>query len=296
MTQGHDGPGERWQSLNDGATKRRSGGRRWCQCLRIQDVSSSEPRREDSKKPWSPDPPTLRLHRAKNFWRRKKNVVGSVAYLHQPLHALDMWGLWRKVETWVSTPSSALKRHLLLVLASLPRDSVSPSILQLRNGVNQDIPSLCRSCCKKTGPVPTTNSICKALILSQELCFKWESWRRKDPILPLTSSVLSVMTHSWVISHWAVSCAKDWTLGGGNGWGDPRRLPGGGCTCAILAKDCKCFRKEWSMVWKMPFSQMDSFYCPMISEQTHSRPALRGMPSCSCPCRYFLPNAAPNRI
>lgn len=94
----------------------------------------------------------------------------------------------------------------------------------------------------------------------------------------------------------AVSCAKDWTLGGGNGWGDPRRLPGGGCICAILAKDCKCFGKEWSMVWKMPFSQMDSFYCPMISEQTYSRPALRGMPSCSCPCRYFLPNAAPNRI
>ena len=137
----------------------------------------------------------------KNFWRRKKNVVGLVAYLHQPLHALDTWGL-KKVETWVFTPSSALKRHLLLVLASLSWDSVSLSILQLRNGVNQDIPSLCRSCCKKTGPVSTTNSICKALILSQELCFKWESWRQKDPILPLTSSVLSVMTYSRVISHW----------------------------------------------------------------------------------------------
>ena len=45
----------------------RSGGRRWCQCLRIHDVSSSEPRKEDSKKPWSPDPPTLRLHGAKKF-------------------------------------------------------------------------------------------------------------------------------------------------------------------------------------------------------------------------------------
>ena len=127
-------------------------------------------------------------------------LVGSHIYINHSMHLIH--GDWRKVETWVFTPSSTLKRHLLLVLASLPWDSVSPSILQLRNGVNQAIPSLCRSCCKKTGPVSTTNSICKALILSQELCFKWESWRRKDPILPLTTSVLSVMTHSRVISHW----------------------------------------------------------------------------------------------
>ena len=42
----------------------------------------------------------------------------------------------------------------------------------------------------------------------------------------------------------ALSCAKDWTLGGKNESGDPRRLPGGGCTRAILAKDCKYFGKE----------------------------------------------------
>ena len=39
----------------------------------------------------------------KNFWRRKKNVVGWVAYLHQPLHALDTWGLKKSGDMSVYT-------------------------------------------------------------------------------------------------------------------------------------------------------------------------------------------------
>lgn len=42
----------------------------------------------------------------------------------------------------------------------------------------------------------------------------------------------------------AVCYARDWTLGSGKDQEDPRRLPGGGHTCAILAMDSKRFREE----------------------------------------------------
>lgn len=286
-----------------------SGGRRWCYCLKIHDVSLSEPRKEDSKKPWSPDPPTLRLHGAKNFWRRKKNTVGSVAYLHLPHRTLDIWGLCSKGEVWSLTPSSVhlfrgsrTKQASGSSLASLLCDSVSPSILQLRNGVNQDIPSFCRSCCKKMGPVSITHSICKALLLSQELCYQLVGQRWKDPILPLTGSVLSVLeTQSRVISYWELCAMQEtghWVVG------RTRKIQEG-----FLEEATPVLSWQWTAnasgrnearYKRCPFPKCIPLIAPELVDRLIHAPALRGMPSCSCPVTGafwpFTPTATPNRI
>lgn len=100
-------------------------------------------------------------------------MVGSVAYLYLPQHILGTQGLCHKVEACAFTPSSVhlfggctLSRRLVLVLALSLHNAVSPSILQLKNGVKQHLPSFCRKCREKMGPVSITSSICHARILS----------------------------------------------------------------------------------------------------------------------------------